>query len=155
MIAALEGKYLWPKPGRDVTKFVEHCPTCESAKGTSNNIGLYSPLPIPQNIWEDLSMDFNLGLPKTPRHMDFSYGDGRHVLKNGSFHSMQKRQDANLVAQLFLRDVIILHRVPKSIVSNRDMKLTSHFWKELWKRFDTHLNSVLLVTHRQMDKPRP
>jgi hypothetical protein len=56
--------YFWPNINKDVRKFVECCSICQLAKGRSQNIGHYTPLLVPERPWEDVSMDFILGLPR-------------------------------------------------------------------------------------------
>ena len=57
--------FFWPKMRRDIERFVARCTTCQKAKSRLNPHGLYMPLPVPSVPWEDISMDFVLGLPRT------------------------------------------------------------------------------------------
>src|SRR4051812_11145415 len=62
--------FFWPKMRRDVERFVARCTTCQKAKSRLNPHGLYMPLPVPSVPWEDISMDFVLGLPRTKKGRD-------------------------------------------------------------------------------------
>ena len=58
--------FFWPKMRRDVERSIARCTTCQ-AKSRLNPHGLYMPLPVPSVPWEDISMDFVLGLPRTKK----------------------------------------------------------------------------------------
>ena len=62
--------FFWPKMRRDVECFVARCSTCQKAKSRLNPHGLYMPLPVPSVPWEDISMDFVLGLPRIEKRTD-------------------------------------------------------------------------------------
>jgi hypothetical protein len=66
----LAAHFFWPKMRRDVERYVSWCTTCNKAKSRLNPHGLYMPLPIPSVYWEDISMDFVLGFPRTKRGRD-------------------------------------------------------------------------------------
>ncbi|PKU74837.1 hypothetical protein MA16_Dca005028 [Dendrobium catenatum] len=55
---------------RNVARFVEHCAVCQMYKSNAQPAGLYMPLPIPDSIWEELNIDFVLGLPRTKQGWD-------------------------------------------------------------------------------------
>ena len=63
--AMLSKNYYWPKMFQDVNRFTNRCSTCHKAKSKAQSHGLYMHLPIPYQPWEDISMDFVLGLPRT------------------------------------------------------------------------------------------
>ncbi|XP_021305467.1 uncharacterized protein LOC110431096 [Sorghum bicolor] len=66
----LSDHFFWPHMRRDVQRHVERCIICLKAKSRLNPHGLYTPLPIPTVPWEDISMDFILGLPRSQRGRD-------------------------------------------------------------------------------------
>ena len=72
----LAGHFFWPKMRRDVERFVARCTTCQKAKSRLNPHGLYMTLPVPSVPWEDISMDFVVGLPCTRKGHDSIFCGG-------------------------------------------------------------------------------
>jgi hypothetical protein len=112
----LAAHFFWPKMRRHVVLFVAHCTTCQMAKSRLNPHGLYMPLPAPSISWEDISMDFMLGLPRTKRGRDSIFVVVVRFSKMAHFIPCHKT-DASHIADLFFREIIRLHGVLFLIVT--------------------------------------
>nr|KYP33859.1 Transposon Ty3-I Gag-Pol polyprotein [Cajanus cajan] len=134
-----KGRLFWPHMKRDVQRFCSRCIACLQAKSTTKPHGLYTPLPISNAPWVDISMDFVLRLPRTQRGKDSIFVVMDRFSKMAHFIPCHKVDDASNIAKLFFQEVVRLHGLAKTIVSDRDVKFLIHFWKTLWSRLGTKL----------------
>ncbi|XP_073120481.1 uncharacterized protein [Henckelia pumila] len=101
--------------------------------------GLLKPLPIPTWKWEDVTMDFVVGLPITPRRMNSIWVIVDRLTKSAHFLPIKNNFSMNQYAELYIREVVKLHGVSARIVSDRDPRFTSNFWKSLHHGLGTKL----------------
>ena len=146
----LSKHFYWPGLGKSVKEFVRTCDTCQRHKSARTRVGLLQPLPVPERPWETISMDFIMGLPRTARHHDavFTFVDKMtkyvHVIPTTS------TIDAEGAARLYVNNVFTLHGLSKSIVSDRDPRFTSAFFKEVFATLGVKLR-MSTANHPQTD----
>jgi hypothetical protein len=110
---------------RDVDRFVKRYITCNKSKSKLKPHDLYTPLPAPTTAWEDISMDFVLG--RTERGHDSIFVVVDRFYKMAHFLACHKSDDASHIANMFFKDIVHLHGVPKTIVFDHDVKFMSYF----------------------------
>ncbi|CDJ29444.1 Retrotransposon nucleocapsid protein, related [Eimeria mitis] len=114
-----------------IEEYVLSCPDCQQQKPRNKlKPGFLHSLPIPDRIWTDISMDFIVGLPPVRGH-DSMYVVVDRLSKYAHFIPRSSTVTAEGVAQLFINHVWKLHGFPKSIITDRDPKFVSAFWRSL------------------------
>ena len=101
---------------------IERCVSCKKAKGKENAYGLYMPLRIPEQPLIDINMDFVFGLPRTQCGKDSVMVVVDRFSKMSHFIACHKTDNAVNIADLFFKEVVRLHGVPKCNIPHSGIK---------------------------------
>jgi hypothetical protein len=130
IVAAVKSHHFWLGMKREIAEYIARCMKCQKVKFEHGHLaGLLQPLPIPEWNWEVVTMDFITGFPITAKLHDSIMVVVDMLTKASHFIPLKTTHKVADVANIFLKEVARLHRIPKTIVSNRDPKFTSNFWK--------------------------
>ncbi len=123
-------QFFWPGISRDIRTFVDNCDGCGGNKAWKTlRHGFLKPLPIPDRIWSEISMDFITKLPISEGCTNMVVITDR--LGKGVVADGLESIDAESVAKWFLRRYYPHHFLPRAIVSDRGTQFTSAFWKRV------------------------
>ena len=136
---------------RDVASFVSKCLTCQQVKVEHQRpAGLLQPLPVAEWKWDHVMNDFVTGLPKTHQGKDGVWVVVDRLTKSAHFLAIRTTGSILTLSKLYVREIVRLHGVPLCIVSNRDSRFTSRFWRSLQKALGTELR-LSTAFHPQTD----
>jgi hypothetical protein len=126
MYRDLKESYWWPKMKREIAKYVAKCAIYQQVKMEHQRpAGELQSLSIPEWKWENITMDFVSGLPKNRKGHDAIWVIVDRLTKSSLFLHIKMGDSVEKLAQLYIKEVVRLHGVPVSIVSDRDPRFTS------------------------------
>ncbi len=141
----------WPTLKNDVLQHVRECGSCQRNRGaTQRPFGEAMPLHVPEYQWKEISMDFITHLHPTRSGFTAMFVVVDRLSKMVHFIPTFDTATAEETAALFRDRIFVLHGMPQVIVSDRDVKFTSAFWKELHRLLGIKL-SMSTAYHPQTD----
>ncbi|KAF1323424.1 Pol protein, partial [Globisporangium splendens] len=139
--------FWWPHQYKWVANYVRSCEQCQRVKPAGKN---KAPLPIPQDCWKSVSMDFVFGFPEDKARNTGVVVFVDRLSKMVHVAPVRKHVTAQETACLFLEHVFRYHGLPESIVSDRDPRFTAAFWRELFRLLGTDL-AMSTADHPETD----
>ncbi|KAL8125740.1 hypothetical protein AgCh_013127 [Apium graveolens] len=131
----LKEYYWWPNMKRDVAEWVSKCLTCQRVKAEHQRpSGLLRPLEIPEWKWEQIAMDFVVGLPRTKANHDAIWVIIDRLTKSAHFIPINERYTVDRLVDIYLKEIVTRHGVPASIVSDRDPSIGMPPYEALYGR---------------------
>ncbi|WVZ80943.1 LOW QUALITY PROTEIN: hypothetical protein U9M48_028376 [Paspalum notatum var. saurae] len=140
----LKERFWWYGMKRAVVEYVAVCDTSQRVKAEHQRpTGLLQPLKIPEWKWEEISMDFIMGLPRSQKGYNSIWVVVDRLTKVA--HLLPIR-----VQELYISRIVCLHGVPKRIISDRGSQFTSRFWEQFHDSLDSKLR-FSTAYHPQID----
>ena len=126
---------------RDISEFVTKCLVCQRVKTKYQvPLGLLQSIRIPEWKWNRITMDFVVGLPLTGRKHDSVWVVVDRLTKSAHFLPVRTDYSLENLAELYIKEIVRLHGIPISTISDRDPRFTSRFWGKLQEALGTRLN---------------
>ncbi|GKA05633.1 putative reverse transcriptase domain-containing protein [Tanacetum coccineum] len=146
MYQELKKLYWWPNIKDEIATYASKCLTCAKVKAEHQKpSGLLQQPEIPDWKWEKITMDFVMGLPRTPSGYDSIWVIVDRLTKSAHFLPMKKTNSIEKLTQLYLKEIVCRHGLPVSIISDRDSRFASAFWGSLQKTLGTDLTGSELI----------
>ncbi|WVZ97637.1 hypothetical protein U9M48_043154, partial [Paspalum notatum var. saurae] len=125
---------------REIAKYVSECDVCQRIKADHlKPAGMLQPLAIPAWKWEDVHMDFIVGLPHTQEGYDSIWVVIDRLTKSAHFIPVKTTYRAKQYAELYISRIVSLHGVHRTITSDRGSLFVSRFWEQLQAALGTNL----------------
>ncbi|GJS54158.1 putative reverse transcriptase domain-containing protein [Tanacetum coccineum] len=140
MYQDLKKLYWWPNMKAEIATYVSKCMTCAKVKAEYQK----------PSKWENITMDVVTKLLKTASGQDTIWVIVDRLTKSTHFLPMKETNSMEKLTRQYLKEVVSRHGVPVSIISDRDSKFTSHFWKSLNEALGTQLD-MSTAYHPQTD----
>ena len=146
----LSRHFYWPGMSRSIQQFVKTCDRCQRVKGSRVKAALLQSLPVPEQPWWDISMDFIMGLPLTARGNSAILTFVDRLTKQVHLIPTNIQVDAKETARIYIDRIFSLHGLSKSIVCDRDPRFISAFFQELFTTLGTNIK-MSTAHHPQTD----
>ena len=132
MYQTIRQTYWWSGMKQDIAAYVASCLVCQQVKAEHQHpAGMMQPLPIPEWKWDHVTMDFVVGLPRTASGKDAIWVIVDRLTKTAHFIPIRISFSLDMLARLYMNEIVSKHGVPASIISDRDPRFTSRFWAKL------------------------
>ena len=136
----------------EIADWVNKRLTCQKVKVEHQRPSrLLQPLEIPQWKWEEIVMDFVVGLPRTRSNHDAIWVIIDRLTKSAHFLPINERYSVEKLVKLYLDEILTKHGVPVAIVSDRDPRFNSRFWSKFQECLGTKLK-MSTAYHPQTDR---
>ncbi|GJV14999.1 putative reverse transcriptase domain-containing protein [Tanacetum coccineum] len=141
MYQDLKKLYWWPNMKAIIAEYVGKCLTCSRVKAECQKpSGLLVQPEIPMWKWERITMDFITKLSKTSNEHDTIWVIVNRLTKSAHFIPTRETDSMETLTRLYIKEIVSRHRVPISIISDRDSHFTSRFWQSLQSALGTQLD---------------
>jgi len=128
-------RYYWPKIREDIKRFIKNCDRCQRTKVVRHApYGLLLSNAAPNRTWNSIAMDFITDLPKSVGYHTILVVIDR-LTTMSHFIPGSKDLDARQFANLFMKEIVRLHRLPHDIITDRGTLFTSDLWKATTEKF--------------------
>ena len=128
MYQDLKTRFWWTKMKKEIAAYVARCDNCSRVKAVHmKSAGLLQPLPISGWKWEEISMDFIIGLPMTPQGHDSIWVIVDRLTKSAHFIPVNTRYIVGKYAEIYVSQIVRLHGVPRTIISDRGPQFIARF----------------------------
>ncbi|GJV02029.1 putative reverse transcriptase domain-containing protein [Tanacetum coccineum] len=148
----LRDMYWWPGMKKDIAIYVSKCLTCAKVKAEHQRpLGFLQQPEIPEWKWVKITIDLITKLPRSRNVHDAIWVIVDRLTKSAYFLAIREDFNMEKLARLYIDVIVARHKVPVSIISDRDGRFTSHFWQTVQKALKTRLD-LRIAYHPQTDR---